>query len=413
MVSCSASYRTYKVNVSAPAALSFVLFLLVLLPLSYWLTLALASIRAPGRPAWPKVPSTRFVIAIPAHDEGSVIAATISRLQCLNYPAALFTVHVVADHCTDNTAALARDAGAVVHERNEGPRTGKGAALVWLFERVLRQPSDAVVVFDSDTQVEADFLRWMDARLSQGDQVVQGQHIIRNPGAGWFPALTSAMFLIDNRYQNLGRTNLGWSAKHMGDSICFRADILRRLGWGKGLTEDYQLRQRLLLAGIKIGYEPAAKGYGEAPRTWAQARAQRARWLRGTRLASEELARSLLAEALRRRDPALLDGALQGYLPAYSTLSIVCVTLLLVNVLLSRLPGLAVPPALVVGWLSTCLFLFLYPLLGLALERAPGKAYLAILAGPWFVVWRTALAISSRYWRRPTGWVRTAHGETE
>ena len=92
----------------------------------------------------------------------------------------------------------------------------------------------------------------MDSRLAQGAQVVQGQHVIRNPDDGWFPALTWAMFLIDNRIQNLGRSNLGWSAKNMGDSICFRADVLRRLGWGEGLTEDYQLRQRLLLAGIAI-----------------------------------------------------------------------------------------------------------------------------------------------------------------
>ena len=92
------------------------------------------------------------------------------------------------------------------------------------------------------------------------------------------------MFLVDNRFQNLGRSNLGWSAKHMGDSICFHVSVLRRYGWGRGLTEDYNLRQQLLLGGIRITYEPEALGQGEATQTWRQARVQRARWLRGSRM---------------------------------------------------------------------------------------------------------------------------------
>ena len=394
--------------------LSLVALILILLPVAYWCLLALAAIRTPSRPAGlTREPSTRFAIAIPAHDEASVIGATVNRLRDLNYPGERFDIHIVADHCSDETAALARKAGAIVHERNDGPRTGKGAALAWLFKRMLNDSYDAVVVFDSDTQVEADFLRVMDARLAQGHQVIQGQHIIRNPESGWFPALTWAMFLIDNRLQNLGRSNLGWSAKNMGDSICFRADILRRLGWGEGLTEDYQLRQRLLLAGIRIGYEPRAMGYGEAPRTWAQAQAQRARWLRGTQMASQQWADQLLSAAIQRRDLALLDGALQAYLPSFSTLTVVCGTALLMQLVWNSLLAPVIPITLLYAWLGVCVILFVYPLFGLALERAPARAYFFILTGPLFILWRTAVAITSRYARRPTVWVRTSHGETE
>jgi 1,2-diacylglycerol 3-beta-glucosyltransferase len=395
-------------------AISLVIFLLVLLAIAYWLVLAVAAIRPPARPVLAgRRPSTRFVIAIPAHDEASVIGATVCRLRHLQYPADLFAIHVVADHCSDNTAALARQAGAVVHERNQGPRMGKGAPLDWLFKHILDDQCDAVVIFDSDTLVDADFLQLMDARLARGAQVIQGQHIICNPTSGWFPALAWAMLLIDNRFQNLGRSNLGWSAKNMGDSICFRADILRHLGWGEGLTEDYQLRQRLLLAGIRISYEPFAKGYGEAPRTWAQARVQRARWLRGTRLASRQLAFRLLVEAIRRRDLALLDGALQAYLPSFSTLTILCAIALPIQIVLAPLVNLDVPDSLIYAWTGACAALFVYPLCGLALERAPARAYLVILTGPLFIMWRTVLAITSRYFYRPDVWVRTAHGERE
>jgi cellulose synthase/poly-beta-1,6-N-acetylglucosamine synthase-like glycosyltransferase len=297
-----------------------------------------------------------------------------------------------------------------VHERNEGPRTGKGAALSWLFQRVLDNRCDAVVIFDSDTQVDGDFLRVMDARLSQGDRVVQGQHIISNPETAWFPALTWAMFLIDNRFQNLGRSNLGWSAKNMGDSICFRADVLRKIGWGEGLTEDYQLRQRLLLEGIKIAYEPAAIGYGEAPQTWAQARAQRARWLRGTRDASQQFARRLLVEGLTRRNAALVEGAIQAHFPSYSTLTIMSIGVLLIKALANQLHGSVFAWSVVMAWAVVAGILFIYPLLGLALEKAPARAYWAILSGPFFIVWRTWLALTARFGGKQVVWIRTAHG---
>jgi cellulose synthase/poly-beta-1,6-N-acetylglucosamine synthase-like glycosyltransferase len=391
--------------------ISFIGLLICAGPLAYLVLLALASVRSAGiSTTGSGVPLRRFVIAIPAHNEASVIANTVRKLSTLNYPADSFAIQVVADHCSDNTADAARQAGAVVHERNEGPRNGKGAALSWLFERILSSNRiDAVIIFDADTEVDPDFLQVMNARLEQGDQVIQGQHIISNPEAGWFPALTWAMFLVDNRFQNLGRSNLGWSAKHMGDSICFRAELLRDLGWGKGLTEDYQLRQRLLLAGIKITYEPTAIGYGEAPLTWKQARAQRARWLRGTHDASQQYARRLLAEGLKRGDGALLDGALQAYFPSFSTLTMVTGFGLVLQLLFNWLIGPVFSTNVILLWLAVVGILLVYPLFGLALEKAPLKAYLAILSGPLFIVWRSWLALTARFGGKQVTWIRTAH----
>ena len=396
------------------------------LPAAYLFGLALASIGR-IRPLRMARPRHRFAIAIPAHNEAAVIAGTVAHLCQLDYPRELFTVHVVADHCDDDTAALARAAGAIVHERHSAPQGSKGAALRWLFERILGSATsgdrpawqagevtphagdcDALVVFDADTLVAPDFLRVMDARLAEGDAVIQGQHRIRNPEDGWFPALTAAMFLVDNRFQNLGRTRLGLSAKNMGDSICLRVEVLRELGWGDGLTEDYAFRQQLLLSGRVIAYEPRAVGYGEAPLSWRIARAQRARWVRGTHDASRRYARRLLREALRRRNLAIMDGALQAYLPAYSTLALGTATVWLCHVVL-LLTGSAIGRGLVLllwGWSLLAAGLVTYPLLGLALEQAKPGAYLAMLSGPLFVVWRTWLAVVSRLGHDVT-WIKT------
>jgi len=394
--------------------LSFVFLIFFTIPLVYWLLLAFAAIR-PIEPVTltNHKPSHCFAITIPAHNEDTVIENTVQRLHELDYPSELYSIHIVADHCTDATADLARKAGAIVHERYEGPRTGKGAALSWLFQQVLENEDiDAVVIFDADTRVDPQFLRWMDARLSQGDQVIQGQHVIRNPDQGWFAALTWAMFIIDNHFQNQGRVNLGWSAKHMGDSICFRSEILCKMGWGEGLTEDFQLRQRLLLENIGINYEPSAKGYGEAPQNWMKAQAQRARWLRGTADTSKKLGPQLLKTALKTRSCLIWDGVMQAYFPSYSTLSLLSLVLLALQIVINLIRPGTISSILITAWIVYAILLFCYPFFGLLQIRAPLKAYLVILSGPIFMVWRTWLASKSRLTKKTITWKRTAHGET-
>jgi cellulose synthase/poly-beta-1,6-N-acetylglucosamine synthase-like glycosyltransferase len=360
------------------------------------------------QPKPPLQEGCRFAIAVPAHDEAAVIGATAAALRRLDYPAERFDVYVAADHCADDTAALARQAGAACFERAEGPRGGKGAALSWLFERIWETgvEYDAVVVFDADTRADPGFLRAMARRLDAGVAAVQGQHRIRNPQDGWYPALADAMFRLNNRVFNQGRANLGLSAMNMGDSICLRGDVLRRTGWGEGLTEDYDLRARLLLDGLRIAYEPEAAGYGEAPATWAVARRQRERWLAGTYHSARRSLGPLLRQGIARRDPAMLDAAAQMVLPAYSTLTVAAAGALLLHLALHWI-GVAVPAGLVAGWLAVLGLLLAFPVLGLALDRAPLRAFLVILSGPLFVAWRTALAVGSRFLRPPSSWVRT------
>jgi cellulose synthase/poly-beta-1,6-N-acetylglucosamine synthase-like glycosyltransferase len=379
------------------------LLILCGLPLGYSYLLLFASLRKP--PDLGAAKELRFAVAIPAHNEEPVIEATIRGLRESDYPSHLIEIFVAADNCTDETASIARAQGARVYVRETQERGGKGPTLSWLFERIFEtgMDFDAIVVFDADTRVHPNFFRAMCSRLSSGSQIVQGNHVIRNPHQGWFPALTWAMFLIDNRCQNLGRANLGLSAKNMGDSICFKPGILKWMGWGKGLTEDYAFRQKLLLKGLRIDYEPRAVGFGEAAADWKEARQQRARWLSGTYQSSRKTGRRLLIEGLRRRDFALLDGALQAYFPSYSTLTLLVGILTVFSWTFERWSISPLP----IGW--TCLFgmAFIYPLLALVFERAPLRAFLVILTGPVFIIWRTAVTISSRFMHREVAWVRT------
>ena len=68
-------------------------------------------------------------VLVPAHNESSGLLPTLANIQSQLLPGDRLLV--VADNCSDDTAALARAAGAEVVERNDPTRRGKGYALDW------------------------------------------------------------------------------------------------------------------------------------------------------------------------------------------------------------------------------------------------------------------------------------------
>jgi cellulose synthase/poly-beta-1,6-N-acetylglucosamine synthase-like glycosyltransferase len=117
------------------------------------------------------LPIKKFAVFIPAHNEETVIENIIDNLKQLNYPKDSYDVYVIADNCTDNTAAAARAAGTNVLERDDDKKRGKGYALQWAFEKVLYNESseyDGAVVFDADNLVSRNFLREMNNKLCDG-----------------------------------------------------------------------------------------------------------------------------------------------------------------------------------------------------------------------------------------------------
>ena len=56
----------------------------------------------------------RFMAIIPAHNEESVIGNLIESLKKQDYPKELYDIYVIAENCTDKTAQIAKDLGAIV-----------------------------------------------------------------------------------------------------------------------------------------------------------------------------------------------------------------------------------------------------------------------------------------------------------
>ena len=75
----------------------------------------------------------RFAFIVAARNESAVIANLIKSIKAQNYPSELIDIFVVADNCSDNTADIARNSGAIVYERFSNTKVGKGYELDYAF----------------------------------------------------------------------------------------------------------------------------------------------------------------------------------------------------------------------------------------------------------------------------------------
>src|SRR5260370_14472106 len=63
-----------------------------------------------------------------------------------------------------------------------------------------------------------------------------------------------------------------------GTAYMIRADVLREVGWGPSLTEDWELTLKLYARGYKVIYTPWAETPAECVSTFARLARQRISW---------------------------------------------------------------------------------------------------------------------------------------
>lgn len=229
----------------------------------------------------------RYAAVISARNESGVIAELIQSLKNQNYPKDCLDVYVVADNCTDNTAQVARDAGAIVYERFNQNKKGKGYALDYLFRTLAHEGKDTYdgyMIFDADNLVDPNFTAEMNKVFDSGDYgAITCYRNSRNFGANWISSGYGIWFLREARFLNFPRMLLGTNCHVSGTGFLINADVIRENGgWPYHLlTEDIEFSVGCALKGRRIGYCDKAVIYDEQPTTFRQSWDQRLRWSKG------------------------------------------------------------------------------------------------------------------------------------
>ena len=371
----------------------------------YLAALAALSWRSPT-PAPPAPARTRFDVIVPAHDEEVGIVATVQCLLATDYPANLRRVLVVADNCTDATAMRASEAGAIVLERRDESRRGKGYALAHAFDRSLQEGfADAVVVVDADTLVTPNLLHACAARFAAGALAVQAEYAVANRTASWRTRLMHLAFTLFHTVRSLARERLGASSGLRGNGMAFAAALLREVPHDAfSVVEDVEYGIRLGRAGYRVHYAAEAQVLGAMVASERASRSQRQRWEGGRGALARKHAVGLLLDGLRRRSLVLLDLGADLLVPP------------LTYVALATIVGLAAAFAWVASghghgwslapWAVSAMALGLYVVRGVWLSRVGPRAVLDLLWAPVYMTWKIVLALRASPSKGE--WVRTS-----
>ena len=144
-------------------------------------------------------------VIVPAHNMRLVIERCVEAMRASDYPVICWRVFVVADHCTDDTASLAENAGAIVFTRDGDP-AGKTYTLAWTFDKLkdVGQAPDLYVITDATARVEAGFLRALVNVYMEGEDIVVSHSLVDSENQKWF-ARCLGLTLVHRNFQNWSR----------------------------------------------------------------------------------------------------------------------------------------------------------------------------------------------------------------
>lgn len=345
----------------------------------------------------------RLTIIIPAHNEEGVLSHTLASLQ--PQISASTQVIVIADNCTDATAAVARAAGAAVLERDDSHRRGKGYALDCGLQALSANPPDVVIVVDADCLVLPGAIAHLSSQALNSGQPAQAVYLMEQPSEPSPKDQVSAFaFKVKNQVRPLGLTRLGCPCPLTGSGMAFPWAAIATVDLASGhIVEDMKLGLDLVIAGYPTKLCPAAQVRGQLPTTDVARSSQRTRWEHGHLQVLQQYVPRLLGEALRQRRWKLALMALDLAIPPLSLLLLLWLGVVAIAVAWGYFSAMWVPAGLLiiggVGLLAAIL---------MAWVRF-GRELLSLqqlLRFPLYILWK--IPLYTRFLLKPQSqWVRT------
>jgi cellulose synthase/poly-beta-1,6-N-acetylglucosamine synthase-like glycosyltransferase len=346
----------------------------------------------------------RTVILVPAHNEASVILATLNNLRGeLDDQTSLL---VVADNCEDETPALAEAAGARVVRRIDPTRRGKGYAIEFGLAELAKAPPEIVIIVDADCRVEPGSIATLAERAQTTGRPIQAEYLILPPRLDPRTAINAVAFLIKNRVRPLGLLRLNLPCQLTGSGMAFPWAVIQKAPpMGAYLVEDMLMGLELARLGSSPSFCPEARIRSELPTRDQAQRGQRRRWEHGHLATLLEQGPRLVAQGLRRRSLDLLALGLDLLVPPLTLFLLGLCSVVGLNaiatfgfdlaygpLLLSGGAVLAVGVSVLLAWLSQ------------GREFVPLRYALLV---PGYVLWKLPLYIAFAARRKQATWEQT------
>jgi cellulose synthase/poly-beta-1,6-N-acetylglucosamine synthase-like glycosyltransferase len=280
---------------------------------------------------------------MPAHDEALGIAAAIDTI--LPQLRGDDRLLVVADNCSDRTAAIAAERGAEVVERRDPDRRGKGYALDHGVRHLAAAPPAVVIVVDADCAVGPGSIDVLARECARRGRAVQALYLmLAPPGAGLKQRMAEFAWAVRNQLRPLGWQRLGGPCQLMGTGMAFPwAAIATASLASPSIVEDMQLGLDLAAAGSPPSYCAAARVTSGFPAQASASVAQRTRWEHGhlAMIASRGL--PMLWSGVASANMALVAMALDLCVPPLASLVLSLLVMSTASVVLAAVGGSAVP----------------------------------------------------------------------
>ena len=344
----------------------------------------------------------RTAIVVPAHNEEGVIAETVRAL-IEAAPGAL--VLVVADNCTDGTAALAREGGAQVLVRDDPDRRGKGFALAAAREWLRSDPPDVVLIIDADCWADRASIDALARSASASGRPCQAAYLLE-PDLNVSPTLqiSNFAFLIKNLVRQRGLQRLSGRAHLTGTGMAMPWPIFATSDLGaSNIVEDLALGLELAGRNLPPMLREDAKVWSKAASD-ADTLTQRQRWEGGYLATALHVAPRALIRSVRRGDFRGLWAAMDLCVPPLALLVMLNAFALFVTAVAIALGASSWPllAQVAVGLLALIV-------LAMAWARE-GRAFVSagsLFRLPLYILWKVPLYLGLARRGAPKDWVRT------
>ncbi len=221
----------------------------------------------------------KFAIVIAARNEEAVVGNLVKSVLESNYPRELFEVYVAVNNTTDNTAKVAKEAGAIVIDVKEKVKS-KGEVLRYVFKKLRnRKDIDAYIIFDADNIIHPDFLARMNDTLCCGYRVAQGFRDSKNISDNWISGSYSLYYYMQNFFFSKARMTMNQNASINGTGFMVKKELIDQMGFPtQTLTEDIEFTALCALRDERIAFVENAVTYDEQPVEFKASWKQRKRW---------------------------------------------------------------------------------------------------------------------------------------